>query len=167
METPIRRKLSAIPDSELDAILDESPQVGICQRYYKCNGENLSELMTMCFGLKSADDHRSLGDVLVEPYLSMKFKKKVSPTQKHMVEEIKRRSRCSSDSPIAPSCNYWTKERLQLWLCDNPVTETEDIAFLVNEEMKLHDSVVRTKAGRNNEGDTSGRSAAWATNEPY
>jgi hypothetical protein len=161
--TPIRRRLSAIPDSELDAFIVDGSSSGICQRYYKCNGKNLTELMTMCYGLRSTDD-RTLGDVLLEPYVSMKFKKKVTPTQKHMVEEVKRRSRCDRSSPTAPSCNYWTKERLQLWLCDNPVSEAEDVQFLVLEEKKLHDAVVRSKGGT---AEADGRPGAWTTNEPY
>jgi hypothetical protein len=143
METPVnRRRLSDIPNAELRSV----PDAGICQRYYKCNGENLTELMTMCFGLKSVDGaDRYLGDVLVEPYLSMKFKKKVTPTQKHMVEEVKRRSKCNESPSDGPSCNYWTKERLQNWLCDNPVSEADDITFLVAEEQKLHDTVSKAK----------------------
>jgi hypothetical protein len=97
--TPIRRRLSAIPDSELDAVIVDGSSSSICQRYYKCNGENLTELMTMCYRLRSIDD-RTLGDVLLEPYVSMKFKKKVTPTQKHMVEEVKRRSRCDTGGAV-------------------------------------------------------------------
>jgi hypothetical protein len=169
METPIRRRLSAIPDSELDAVVADSPCVGLCERYYKCNGQDMIELMTMCVGLKSADGARYLGDVLVEPYNTMKFKKKVSPTQKHMVEEVKRRSRCS-ESPN-PSCNHWNKERLQSWLSDNPVTQLEDVVFLLSEELKLHDSVLKSKGPGGNrggfDGDGPGKSTAWTCNEPY
>jgi hypothetical protein len=122
LETPVRnigRRLSSIPDAELNAILPDSPTVGICERYFKCNGERLSELMSMCLGLKSGD--RELGDALVEPYASMKFRKKVTPTQKHMVEEIKRRTRVTKAD--SPACTYWTRERLTIWLQANDLSE--------------------------------------------
>jgi hypothetical protein len=105
--TPTRR-LSNIPQAELDSVVPDSPSVGICERYYKCNGEKLCELMAMCLGLESSDDiPRLLGDTAVEPYASMKFRKKVNPTQKHMSEEVKRRVHVfPDDGEPAPQCTY-------------------------------------------------------------
>jgi hypothetical protein len=173
METPfvLRRQTIATPtDSESwsGADLVDTPDAavaGVCEKRQKANGENLAELMTMCFGLTSVDD-RFLGQVQYEPYLSMKFKKKVTPTQKHLVEEVKRRSKCSNSN--IPSCGYWSKDRLHKWLCDNPVSEAVDVMYLMNEEKKLHDSVVKskeTKVATATEG--GGRSASWTTNDPY
>jgi hypothetical protein len=39
----------------------------------------------------------NLGDAVVEPYSTLNYRKKVTPTQKHMVEEIKLRSRCGDN----------------------------------------------------------------------
>jgi hypothetical protein len=166
METPkAQRRLSTIPEAELDSILQDSPTVGLCERYYKCNGEKLPELMAMCLGLRSGD--RDLGDATAEPYASMKFRKKVTPTQKHMSEEIKRRARASNIA--IPSCTYWTKERLVSWLQDNSVGVPADIVFLKHEEKKLHDVVAKgnSERERDNGGDGSTRGTAWTTNEPY
>ena len=126
METP-KRSLSNIPDADLEAVLQDSPTVGICERFYKCNGERTCELMTMCIGLKSHDG-RTLGDATLEPYASMKFRKKVAPTQKHMVEEIKRRARVQCITPL-PACRYWTREKLVQWLEANPVSEPADVCL--------------------------------------
>jgi hypothetical protein len=95
------RRLSTVAQAELDRILPAAADVGICERYYKCNGEQICELMAMCVGLKSADE-RTLGDALVEPYASMKFRKKVNPTQKHLSEEVKRRALNSMNPSMSP-----------------------------------------------------------------
>lgn len=158
------RKLSSFTGQELENILPSSPSVGICERYYKCSGERLTDLMTMCIGIQSEDD-RNLGDCLVEPYASMKFRKKVVPTQKNMVEEIKRRSKCDDSTSPTPSCNYWTKERLYTWLTENPVDVDADVVFLMGEEKKLYDTVKSAGVENNNNGEP--RSGAWTTNEPY
>jgi hypothetical protein len=164
-EVPITgRKLSSFTVTELEGILPESSSAGLCQRYYKCNGEKLTELMTMCIGLKGVDD-RLLGDALLEPYASMKFRKKVVPTQKNMVDEIKRRSICSTDDP-APSCKHWTKERLQRWLTDNPVEVADDVVYLVGEELKLFESLNKARSEQGG-GSGDSRSSSWTTNEPY
>jgi hypothetical protein len=134
------RRLSTVAQAELDRILPAAADVGICERYYKCNGEQICELMAMCVGLKSADE-RTLGDALVEPYASMKFRKKVNPTQKHLSEEVKRRALNSMDPSMSPQCTYWTKEKLQVWLTDNPVSEMVDMNFLIAEEKKLCETV--------------------------
>ena len=122
--------------------------------------------MTMCLGLKSHDG-RTLGDASLEPYASMKFRKKVAPTQRHMVEEIKRRARVQSISPV-PACRYWTREKLVQWLEANPVSEPADVVFLVHEERKLHE-VIKKAADEKVEScnGSAGRSTAWSTNEPY
>jgi hypothetical protein len=62
-----------------DELLTESFPI-VCQRYYKCNGEKLTELMTIFIGLKSAVDDRYLGAAAaaaaVELYASIKFCKR-------------------------------------------------------------------------------------------
>ena len=122
--------------------------------------------MSMCIGLKSSDE-RTLGDACVEPYSSMKHRKKVNPTQKHMTEEIKRRA--DANGGDRPTCKYWTKEKLVIWLNDNPVSEPADISFLITTEKTLFDTVNRSKTAASTVSDTSStsRSAAWTTNEPY
>ncbi|CAB9501696.1 hypothetical protein SEMRO_115_G056890.1 [Seminavis robusta] len=87
------RAFSDIPFAELGAVHPSAEIVGPAERYYKCSGENNAELMSMGIGLKTSD-LREIGNVELEPYRSMKLKKKVTPTQRHMVEEIKRRSYC-------------------------------------------------------------------------
>jgi predicted DNA-binding protein YlxM (UPF0122 family) len=165
MATPVSKdsgRLSTITTPELNRILPESLTVGICERYYKCHGEMLPELMAMCLGLKTViGGDRMLGDAMIEPYASMKFRKKVTPTQQHMVEEIKRRARCGDDP--APACKYWAKEKLMTWLKENPVTLLPDILFLRKEERKLYDTVVDGL----NEAAEGPRASSWTTNDPY
>jgi hypothetical protein len=155
-------------EEEIDeASLSSSPvTTGRCERWYKCNGEQLCELMSMCIGLKSFDE-RTLGDACVEPYTSMKHRKKVNPTQKHMSDEIKRRASVLGED--SPTCKYWTKDKLVLWLNDNPVSEPEDVTFLVTQERKLFDTVKAAKSGSTAVSETSStsRTPPWTTNEPY
>jgi hypothetical protein len=98
MTTPVSKdssRMSTITTSELNRILPESLTVDISERYYKSHGEMFPELMAMCLGLKTViGGNRILGDAMIEPYGLMKFRKKVTPTRQHMVEEIKRRARC-------------------------------------------------------------------------
>jgi hypothetical protein len=176
MDTPYLLSMRLVPTtpsaSESGGELVDTPETpdhGVCERAYKGNGENLPELMSMCLGLQS-DDKRLLGQMQLEPYLSMKFKKKVTPTQKHMVEEVKRRSRSSNHD--IPSCGYWSRERLHKWLCDNPVMTAVDVKFLLESEKKLHDSIVSAAKAKGNKGtaadaEGSGRNSSWTTNDPY
>jgi hypothetical protein len=163
------RRMSTMPQSELDSLLaDNSPTVtvGTCERYYKRHGEKLTYLMSMCIGLDSRDGERELGDTQLEPYLSMKFRKKLNPTQKNMAEEISRRAVVNRTDK--PSCNYWTKEKMLLWLKENPVVETEDVMFLMEEENKLFKTVSKARTEKTDAaaGDKS-RAGSWTTNEPY
>jgi hypothetical protein len=165
MATPVSKnsgRLSTITTPELNMILPESLTVGICERYYRCHGERLPKLMAMCLGLKTViGGDRILGDAMVEPYASMKFRKKVTPTQQHMVEEIKRRARCGDDP--APACKYWAKEKLMTWLKENPLTMLPDILFLRKEERKLYNTV----GDGLNEAAEGPRASSWTTNDPY
>ncbi|CAB9527321.1 expressed unknown protein [Seminavis robusta] len=86
---PMPRAFSEIPFAELGAVHPDATEVGPAERFYKCSGEKYTELMAMGIGLKT-HDLREIGNVEEEPYCSMKLRKKVTPTQKHMVEEIKR-----------------------------------------------------------------------------
>jgi hypothetical protein len=142
---------------------------GRCETWFKSNGQQLCQLMSMCIGLKSQDE-RTLGDACVEPYSSMKHRKKVNPTQKHMTEEIKRRAVSAGED--LPTCKYWTKEKLVIWLNDNPVSEPDDITFLVTAEKHLYETVTSSKTEATTVSDTSSassasRAASWTTNEPY
>lgn len=138
---------------------------GLCESSYKSNGEQLCQLMSMCIGLKSHDD-RTLGDACAVPYSTMKHRKKVNPTQKHMADEIKRRSLANGED--CPTCKYWTKDKLVLWLNENPVSEPSDINFLVTSEKTLFDTVkASTTASTVSDTSSGSRSAPWTTNEPY
>jgi hypothetical protein len=62
--------------------------------------------------------------------------------------------------------DYWTKERLQRWLAENPVEVADDVVFLVAEELKLFESLNKARSEQGGgSGDT--RSSSWTTNEPY
>jgi hypothetical protein len=150
-----------------DGIIADSPTVGVCEKFYKGSGENLTDLMAMCIGLESRDgEERVLGDTQMEPYVSMKFRKKVNPTQKHMSQEIKRRAAVNGTDK--PACTYWTKERLQLWLKENPVVEAEDVIFLIGEENKLFNTVSKARTEKSDAvAGAAARAGSWTTNEPY
>ena len=115
----------------------------------------------MCIGLKCREDERFLGDMMREPYASMKLKKKVFPTQKHLVEEIKRRSKCNKVE--SPSCTYWKRDKLALWLTANPVHEVEDVVYLRREESQLYKTLVNNAVGE----VSSDKGGVWNTNDPY
>jgi len=138
---------------------------GVCQRRFRTLGENLTALMSMCVGLRSGDDDRELGNCGIEPYTTMKFRGKVAPTQKHLSEETRRRA--AVNGMTRPHCNYWKKEKLVEWLNANPVSEPDDIVFLLGEERKLFDSVVRGNQDQSDKDKTSARAGAWISNEPF
>ena len=119
--------------------------------------------MSMAIGLKSHDG-RELGNTDLEPYKSMKFHKKVNPTVKHLKQEIKRRSMAKGADFKAPSCNYWSKEKLVQWMQANPVEEPKDVQFLVAEEKKLFELLSSAEAEKQQERNRSG---PWNTNLPF
>ena len=75
-----------------------------CKKIFENSEEQLVVLMTMAVGLKSHDG-RELGNADLEPYKSMKFRKKVNPTVKHLKREIKRRCMAKGAEAKPPSCN--------------------------------------------------------------
>jgi hypothetical protein len=161
--------------SPFDRLVTQQPTmastvaVGVCERAYESNGERLTQMMSMCIGIISCDDERALGDCLAEPYSSMKFRKKVIPTQTTMVDEVRRRSIHVDSTQSPPSCKYWPKDKLIRWLTENPVTVEEDVVFLQTAEKRLFDSVTKAKAeqGKQKEDNGESRNASWVSNDPY
>ncbi|CAB9521922.1 hypothetical protein SEMRO_1249_G256020.1 [Seminavis robusta] len=152
-----------IPYAELGAVHPDGVIVGPTERYYKCSGQFTADLMTMGIGLKTSD-LREIGNVEQEPYRSMKLKKKVTPTQKHMVEEIKRR--CIVDGHLEhPKCGHWDKKKCLVWLQRNPLTNASDRAFVIAAEKKLFDLV--TRVSQENSKEKTKATAPWVTAEPY
>ncbi|CAB9521959.1 hypothetical protein SEMRO_1254_G256390.1 [Seminavis robusta] len=161
-DTAPHRSFVDIPYAELGAVHPDASVVGPTERYYKCSGEKAAELMGMGIGLKTGD-LREVGNVDIEPYCSMKLKKKVTPTQRHMVEEIRRR--CILEGEEEPKCKCWEKKKCIQWLQQHPITDTQDIAFVIKEEKKLFDLV--TKALLEKPTDKKEKSAPWIHAEPY
>ncbi|CAB9519921.1 hypothetical protein SEMRO_1058_G236420.1 [Seminavis robusta] len=162
-ETPTDdRRLSGIPYHVLGAVDPNAEHVGSTERYYKCGGEKAADLMAMGIGLKTFD-LREVGNVDEEPYCSMKLKKKVTPTQKHFVDEIRRR--CILDGLSEPKCGHWEKRKCLAWLRSHPLSNTNDRAFVIAEEKKLFDLVVKAKLEK--EEDKKEKASPWVTPEPY
>ncbi|CAB9520310.1 unknown protein [Seminavis robusta] len=158
-----RRSYVDIPYAELGAVHPDGVIVGPTERYYKCSGQFTADLMTMGIGLKTSDFHE-IGNVEEEPYRSMKLKKKVTATQKHMVEEIKRR--CIVDGHLEqPKCGHWDKKKCLVWLQRNPLTNASDRAFVIAAEKKLYDLV--TRVNKENLKEKNKGTAPLITAEPY
>ncbi|CAB9522223.1 hypothetical protein SEMRO_1279_G258880.1 [Seminavis robusta] len=157
------RSYTDIPYAELGAVHPDAVVVGPTERYYKCSGEKAADLMAMGIGLKTFD-LREIGNVEEEPYCSMKLKKKVTPTQKHMCDEIKRR--CIVDGHLEPKCGHWDKKKCHSWLQKNPLTNASDRAFVVAAEKMLHDLVTKAANEKAKEKKDKGP-APWNTAEPY
>ncbi|CAB9516211.1 unknown protein [Seminavis robusta] len=153
-------------DLDADALAQEMAELdaGPAERFYKKNGEKAVDLMAMGIGLKTSD-FREVGNTDEEPYASMKFRKKVVPTQKHLTDEIKRR--CIVDKPNEkhPSPRNWDKKKCMAWLQANPVGNGSDRAFIIAEERKLYDLVL--KAQNEKDEKEKERASPWNYTEPY
>ncbi|CAB9524785.1 hypothetical protein SEMRO_1585_G284060.1 [Seminavis robusta] len=156
------RKFSDIPFAELGAVHPDGNAVGPAERFYKCSGEKYDELMAMGIGLNS-EDSREIGNIDIEPYKSMKLKKKVTPTQKNMVDEIKRRAYC--DGITEPKCVYWERKKCLAWLKAYPVTNPNDCSFIIAEEKKLFNLI--NKATQEKLDEKKEKASSWTTVEPY
>ncbi|CAB9518311.1 hypothetical protein SEMRO_922_G220650.1 [Seminavis robusta] len=163
-DTPAERSFVDIPYAELGAVHPDANVVGPTERYYKCSGEKAAELMAMGIGLKTGD-LREVGNVEEEPYCSMKLKKKVTPTQKHMVEEIRRR--CILEGVPECKCKSWEKKKCIVWLQKHPITNTTDIAFVIKEEKRFFDLVTKALLEKTDEKKEKGTTPPWNYSEPY
>ncbi|CAB9522913.1 expressed unknown protein [Seminavis robusta] len=162
------RALTAIPYHELGAVHPDQSVVRPTERYYKCGGEKAADLLAMCIGLKTFD-LREAGNVEVEPYCSMKLKKKVVPTQKHFCEEIRRRCILEGIIP-GPKCGNWERKKCLGWLQAHPLQNSNDRAFVIQEEMKLFDLVMRAhcrEAQEEKSENKKEKASPWVTTEPY
>ncbi|CAB9521596.1 unknown protein [Seminavis robusta] len=153
-----------ITEEDLANILPPNPSVGLAERYFNVNGCRLPELMAMAMGLTSVDG-RELGNTDIEPFVSMKFHKKVVPTAKDLMEEIKRRCKLDS-SKKAPSCRHWNKDKLVSWLKENPMSDVIDRVFVQLEEEKLFNMLTKA-AEEKTETAKKNQTGAWVTLEPY
>ncbi|CAB9517520.1 expressed unknown protein [Seminavis robusta] len=117
-ETTNERPLTSIPYHELGAVHPDQGVVGPTERYYKCGGEKAADLLAMCIGLKTFD-LREAGNVEVEPYCSMKLKKK------HFCEEIRRRCILEGIVP-GPKCGNWERKKCLGWLQAHPLQNHND-----------------------------------------
>lgn len=111
----------------------------LLEDYSKSNNSQ-QLLLAMCFGLKSKDGSRSLGDFIDDPlYVNMANKSSFHPTVPMLKAEMKRRARVrgftkfKKNSALKPECLDWLK--------NNPVVDVHDIAFLRQEEAKTYDSL--------------------------
>ncbi|CAB9524440.1 hypothetical protein SEMRO_1537_G280720.1 [Seminavis robusta] len=161
--TPTHVRLADSPylQDELADVPQESVNGGPSERYHKSNGDKAIDLMAMGIGLKTGDG-REVGNTDVEPYASMKFRKKVVATQRNLVEEIKRR--CKVDALKQPTCTYWNRKKCVEWLQKNPVSHTGDRAYILMEEKKLYDLLVKAA---NEKEDKKEKASPWNHPEPY
>ncbi|CAB9512535.1 hypothetical protein SEMRO_541_G163160.1 [Seminavis robusta] len=163
--TDEQRALSTIPYHELGAVHPDASVVGPTERYYKCGGEKAADLMAMCIGLKTFD-LREAGNVDVEPYCSMKLKKKVTPTQKHFCEEIRRRCILEGLVP-GPKCGNWEKKKCVAWLQAHPLDNKNDRAFVIAEERKLFDMVTKSDLEKEDKSEKKEKASPWVDTQPY
>ncbi|CAB9506337.1 hypothetical protein SEMRO_263_G102320.1 [Seminavis robusta] len=165
-ETTEQRALSIIPYHELGGVHPDANVVGPTERYYKCSGEKAADLLAMCIGLTTFDS-REGGNVDIEPYCSMKLKKKVTPTQKHFCEEIRRRCILEGIVP-GPKCGNWEKKKCVAWLQAHPLQNKNDRAFVVAEEIKLFDLVMRAEVKKKDDkSEKKEKASPWVHTEPY
>lgn len=131
-----------------------------CKRKYESVDRPKWMLFSMCVGMFGIDGRR-LGDTDVAPYRDMKFRKTCIPTSIQYREEVSRRCQATGKEP--PQCRYWNKEKLLLWLKDNPVNNLDDREWLLEEEKKVFDLL--TRAAKAKSAVTSAPS--WTDNRPW
>ena len=78
-------------------------------------------------------EQRPLMDLNEIPFKLLKKKKDIKPSLDVLREEIKRRCGSTQDntSPNQPKPNGWSAKKCIEWLQANPITNTDDVSFLI------------------------------------
>ena len=102
--------LSDANEKHVQDFFVEDEDASECKKHWERTGKKVITLLTMCYGSKG-DTEFPFFDL--DPYLSMKGRKKFLPTVKTMREELVRRSIAFHDVS-GPRCKNWDKTRCML-----------------------------------------------------
>lgn len=143
---------------------DDDEVVSACKvKHEEANCKKL--LMWMVIGLTS-DSGRSLGDLTVEPYASMRQKALYQPVAADLKEEQNRRAVSMGMKEFKNT--YYSKSKCQEWLENNPVTNKADAKFLLETEKLIYDELKEEMAARKEiEEERNKASGTWNTPCPW
>ena len=130
--------LSDANEKHVQDFFVEDEDASECKKHWERTGKKVITLLTMCYGSKG-DTEFPFFDL--DPYLSMKGRKKFLPTVKTMREELVRRSIAFHDVS-GPRCKNWDKTRCMLEMKKSGSKLSEsDREFLFKEEANFRDTI--------------------------
>jgi hypothetical protein len=153
----------------IDALVEINEEEGQspCQQKYVNSGNDKKILLLMCIGLTS-DDNQPLFSFDDQPW-SLQPKKLIKPNNNDFVQEIICRANVNKMVQI-PRPNHWPRSQILEWLTTNPISDTCDVQFLVNELNRVHDVLLEAaehdkESASANNGSSAGKQ--WRGNVPY
>ena len=142
-ESQSQKKKSQAEDSDTESLAEEAlmieeeranPPPGVCKPHYLCHRNSKPMLFAMAIGLTSKDGTRKLYDITEDPYKSLSQKSSYYCGGVHMKSEMKRRALVFGMKE--PRNKNYDNAKCRTWLEQHPITNLEDITFIVEEEEK-------------------------------
>jgi len=126
-------------DSDIESVapLSEINGAKSAQQQYLASNQDKKVLLALCIGL-------SVGDYSSEPYTSARKKNLFKPETLHLSSEVKRRylrNHKGNGKLKVPKCDNWGKKKLTDWLIDNPITNQDEVSFILERELEFRNAV--------------------------
>ena len=152
----------ATPESSEATPLSE-PVVPVTQKVYEQSNNSKKMLFLLCLGLKN-EDGQGLFDLEAEPWNQLKKRSLLKPSRHEYAQEICRRASVFKAYPF-PRTSNWSVSKAVQWLEANPVSDTNDVAFLQAELKRFRDITIA--AMMEAEADQIRQSGHWVGKLPY
>ena len=142
-ESQSQKKKSQAEDSDTESLAEEAlmieeeranPPPGVCKPHYLRHRNSKPMLFAMAIGLTSKDGKRKLYDIMEDPYKSLSQKSSYYCGGVHMKSEMKRRALVFGMKE--PRNKNYDNAKCRTWLEQHPITNLDDITFIVEEEEK-------------------------------
>lgn len=120
-----------------------------CEKHLIRHSNDKKILFAMLLGLKPED--KSFGDPEHDNcFFNVKGKSSWTPGLKETIGEVVRRHYILFPGEKEKQCKSWKKKEGKKWLRENPITDADDVAFLLAEEKKFREQLAAAQDEKNN-----------------
>ncbi|CAB9530620.1 unknown protein [Seminavis robusta] len=152
-------------DDDLVVLEEEDDGLTACERVYRNKNNSQPDLLSMCIGLKTADNTRWLADFENDDlYKDLPQRSSFCPKVMNLKIEIRRRAK---QLGAAVRCSALLRPQCIAWLKNNPIQDVRDIAFLRLEEAKTYRVLEEQKEERDAAAANRLANSNWNVHKPW